>query len=143
MNQKLIVLLVIAFVIFVAMATVPKFTTSEDHPVINEIRRRIATISPKFANVPIRTGNRSFTENKSVITLCVVNPDTQQYYDINVLMYVTCHELAHVITKARGSLSHADEFKENFAKLLRDAAIKGVYDPNTGIPVAYCGSREE
>ncbi len=141
MNKKILVLAII-FVVVLAIVAAPTITTrNEKHPVLDEIRRRFHIISPQYAKIPLRTGNRSYTENKNAITLCVVDPNTKGYYDIDVLMYVACHELAHVITKANGTLSHADEFKENFSRLLQEATQKGVYNPNKGVPISYCGSK--
>jgi predicted metal-dependent hydrolase len=51
-------------------------------------------------------------------------------------MYVALHELAHVISKSHG---HNNEFKKNFAILLRDASRKKIYDPRKNIPTTYCG----
>ena len=116
---------------------------SEDHPIINEIRRRVVLISPRFKEIPMRTGKKSYTEDKQLITLCVDNPDTGKYYDINVMMYVALHELAHCLTKADGAQSHGNEFKKNFSNLLKKAAQCGVYDPTQAIPETYCGVHSE
>lgn len=138
MNPKILWLIVIAFVVVAIFAATPSLR-SENHPILNEIKRRFAKIHPKYATIPMKTGPKSYTEDKSIITLCIINPDTQQNYNINVIMYVACHELAHVISKASGKDSHEDEFKANFSSLLRDAARKGVYDPMYPIPTDYCG----
>jgi len=116
-------------------------STSED-PILNEIRRRFTIIDPKFGSVPLKTGRRSYTENKSIITLCVVEPESGKTYDINTIMYVALHELAHTITKADGEESHGDEFKNNFSYLLKRAHAKRVYDLSKSIPITYCGLEE-
>lgn len=105
------------------------------HPVLDKLRERLTVIDPAYAKVPLQVGDSAYTENKEVITLCLTNPDTGKYYDLNTLMYVLLHEIAHVVSKGQG---HGDEFKQNFAKLLREAAAKGVYDPKIPIPQAYC-----
>ena len=74
-----------------------------------------------------------------MITLCVVDPNTGEFYDTNTITYVALHELAHVITRADGDESHGDEFKGNFARLLKEAQAKGVYDARKPIPLTYCG----
>jgi hypothetical protein len=54
------------------------------------------------------------------------------------MMYVAIHELAHI---ASDSVGHTDEFKRNFADLLKKGIEIGVYryiDYNKE-PVEYCG----
>lgn len=132
--------LTIFFVVVSAIALVPSRNYySEKHPVLDEIRRRFSIINPKYGNIPIKTGNKSYTENKTMITLCIVNPHTQEFYDMNTLMFVALHELAHVITKADGDQSHGKEFRGKFAHLLKIAYQKGVYNPTKPMPETYCG----
>jgi hypothetical protein len=59
-------------------------------------------------------------------------------YDINTLMYVAIHELAHI---ASTSIGHTDEFKKNFADLLRRAIDIGLYEyvDYSVKPIDYCG----
>jgi hypothetical protein len=59
-------------------------------------------------------------------------------YDLNTMMYVAIHELAHV---ASNSVGHTDEFKINFADLLRKAISIGIYTyiDYSANPVEYCG----
>ncbi len=139
MGKNCIILIAIVFALVVLLIIPRKDYYEETNPMIDEIKRRCTMISPKFKNVPFRSGNKSYTKGKSAITLCIRDPTTKQYYDMNTLMYVALHELSHVETKASGSESHGDEFKENFTKLLRVAASKGLYDPNKPIPNHYCG----
>ena len=139
MKANVILIFTIIFVVIAAFAMAPRAYYSEKNPVLDELRRRLAIMSPRYAKIPLRTGKKTYTEDKSFITICIQNPTNGEYYDINVLMYVICHELSHVITHASGKESHGDEFKKNFSSLLRDAAQKGVYDPRTPIPLRYCG----
>jgi hypothetical protein len=142
MTSNGIIIIVILFVVIVAVAISSASSReyiSDKHPVIDEIKRRFGMINPKYAKIPIHIGHKSFTEDKTVITLCIEDPETKKQYSINVLMYVALHELAHCLTKADGKESHGDEFKANFATLLKEAAEKGVYDPSQSIPTTYCG----
>ncbi len=143
MNNKVLVIIAVLFAVVLALIVIPPNFKEEHTPVLDEIRRRLSIINPRFGRIPMRTGNKSYTEDKSYITLCTKNPKTGENYSINVLVYVALHEVSHTLTKADGDLSHADEFKANFSKLLREAAMKGVYDPNTPIPDTYCGINEE
>ena len=108
---------------------------NEKHPVLDQIRERFSMINEKYGKIPLQSGDSAYTENKEVITLCLVDPATGKFYDMNTLMYVALHELAHVVSKNEG---HGEEFKQNFARLLREAAAKGIYDPNKPIPSSYC-----
>jgi len=139
MKAYIFLVLAILFVLIAAFTLAPRAYFSEKHPILDEIKHRFRIIDPNYARIPLRTGGRSYTENKSLITLCVVDPDTGDFYDINTLMYVALHELAHTITVADGADSHGDEFKSNFARLLKEAHKKGVYDPFQPIPHTYCG----
>lgn len=132
-----IIVLVFAAVTLIGVARREYY--SERHPVIDEIRRRLYAINPAYFRIPIKTGHKSYTESKSAITLCIFNPDTGKFYDMNTLMYVALHELAHCITKADGDESHGAEFKRNFTRLLQEAHAKKVYDPRIPIPLTYCG----
>lgn len=142
-NTKIVlpILIILIVGIIIAISTINTTDNYEiPNPLLTEIKRRFSIISPQYANIPLREGKKAFTEDKSVITLCLKDPyNGGKYYDINVLMYVACHELAHVVTKASGRRSHGSEFKANFSELLKDAASKGVYNPAVPIPTNYCG----
>lgn len=139
MDTKTVCIIVAAFATIVFFSIRSRAYYNEDHPILNEINRRFKILNPKYGTIPLKTGSKSYTEDKSAITLCIVNPQTKRFYDINVLMYVALHELSHCITKADGAKSHGDEFKENFMMLLKQAADKNIYDPSQPIPVTYCG----
>ena len=134
-------------------------------PIIEEVRKRFAQIKPEYGDIPISAGNKSFTENKSEITLCLIdssprkctysssNPNTcgigeqcqrggKCAYTINTIMYVALHELSHVITPYSDG-DHGPVFRKNFENLLAEAAKKDLYDPRLPIPHDYCGIDEE
>ena len=84
-------------------------------------------------------GMTSYTINKKNIHVCVRSPkDLEKVYDINTLMYVVIHELAHLIAKGIG---HEDEFRSLFRHLLKEAVVSGVYTVQdySATPVEYCG----
>ena len=132
----LILLTVVGLVILAAYVFTKESYTSDDHPMLNEIRNNFAKINPKYANIPLKKGNSAYTENKAVITMCLKNPKTDEYYDMNTIMYVALHELAHIISKSHG---HTEEFKNNFTNLLRKGTKLGIYNPRKPIPETYCG----
>jgi len=58
--------------------------------------------------------------------------------DVNTVMFVTLHEMAHLMTVSSG---HTQEFWTNFRRLLQDAMKAGVYTQinYSRSPVEYCG----
>jgi len=88
--------------------------------------------------------NRSLTAyslNKGEeICVCLREPkdETKVIDDINTLMFVLIHELAHLMTEEIG---HTDNFWRNMAFLLEKGNKCGVYNPinYSESPVMYCG----
>ena len=58
--------------------------------------------------------------------------------DLNTMMFVAIHELAHLMTK---SIGHTTEFWDNMAYLLERAEELSMYTPKNykASPVDYCG----
>lgn len=80
-------------------------------------------------------GSRSYTENKKRIVVCLrKNPN--EFYSWNSLMYVMCHEVAHVICD---ELHHTEKFHAINAALLKRAQTLGYYDPRVPFESNYCG----
>lgn len=140
MDNQVVIVLVIVLVIAAVYASTRTSYYSHDHPILNKVRENFAKLNPEYAKIPLREGDGAYTENKASITLCLKNPQTGGYYDMNTIMYVALHELGHMVSKSHG---HNDEFKQNFSKLLRQAARIGIYDPRKTIPTTYCGTGSE
>lgn len=106
---------------------------------------RIIRLSNKFnPNNIIETGlNSSYTSysvNKGEkVSLCLRSRDGKnKLTDLNTLMFVALHEVAHIMTL---SIGHTKEFWTNFKFLLKEAIKIGIYkkvDYNTE-PQKYCG----
>lgn len=66
------------------------------------------------------------------------NNEPNFLYDINLLTYVSIHELAHVMSISTG---HNEEFYDNFKFLLEEATKMHVYEKidYTKNPTNYCG----
>ena len=94
-------------------------------------------------NIVENDGNGKYTSysvNKGEkMVLCLRYRDgTNRLVDINTIMFVTLHELAHVMTK---SVGHTEEFWANFKWLLQQSVQMGIYkcvDYETS-PQKYCG----
>ena len=89
-------------------------------------------------------GNKytSYSINKGdKIVFCIRAKDgSNDLVDINTMMFVAIHELAHLMTK---SIGHTTEFWDNMRFLLKVGIEIGVYkkqDFNSN-PVDYCGTK--
>jgi len=137
MRNLVLIVLVILFALMLVKYNSSTSYYSHNHPILNKVRENFSKINVKFAEIPLREGDSAYTENKEVITLCLKDPTNGgKYYDMNTIMYVALHELAHVICESSG---HGEEFKKKFSMLLRQAAKLGIYNPRIGIPATYCG----
>ena len=60
--------------------------------------------------------------------------------DLNTMMFVAIHELAHLMTK---SIGHTTEFWDNMRFLLKEGIKVGVYVKQdfNNLPVDYCGTK--
>lgn len=73
------------------------------------------------------------------IVFCIRSKDADQaIVDLNTMIFVAIHELAHIMTT---SIGHNDEFWENMRYLLKKAIKIGIYHPidYKQTPKAYCG----
>ena len=82
----------------------------------------------------------SYSVNKGEkIVLCIRQKDeNQSFVDHNVLLYVSIHELGHLMTDEIG---HTPKFWENFRFLLREAVDIGIYKKvdYSKQPADFCG----
>ena len=86
-----------------------------------------------------KNDSTSYSINKGEqLVFCIRDKLNNSIHDINTLMFVAIHELAHIVTN---ELQHTDKFWNNMKKLLHRAEDLGLYtyvDYNTN-PVEYCG----
>lgn len=126
MREDVKILLCVVFGLMCIYSIFYKPKSSND-PMILYIRKNFIKLDPSYESIPIvETKKGTYTENKSVIYLCVRDPRTGKYYDHDVVMYVALHELAHVLTKEEG---HTKLFTRNFNRLLSEAQQEGIYHP--------------
>jgi hypothetical protein len=87
----------------------------------------------------------SYSENKGEkIVLCLRDKTRAPEYpfvELNTVMFVVLHEMAHLMTEQLSTGKHTSEFWANFRRLLEDASKIGVYSPvnYSRTPVEYCG----
>lgn len=104
-------------------------------PMLHRLRREIALVDPTINQVSLYEGSSSYTINKKKMYLCLKD-ENGEYYDYNMLLYVTLHELAHVINKE--DIGHTAAFYDRFDELLQKAEDVGLYDPNQKVISNYC-----
>ena len=81
----------------------------------------------------------SYSVNKGEeLSFCLKSKNNGELHDINLLMYVAVHEVAHI---ACPEIGHGLLFKKIFRKFLKEAIVIGLYkkvnyEEN---PVEYCG----
>lgn len=82
----------------------------------------------------------SYSVNKGErVHFCLRQRDgSERLVNMNVMMFVALHEMAHMITE---SIGHDADFWNNFGWLLREAEQRSLYTPTDfkSHPVAYCG----
>jgi hypothetical protein len=81
----------------------------------------------------------SYSINKGEeLSLCLKSKKTNKFHDINLLMYVSIHEMAHF---ACPEIGHGDLFKLIFKFLIEQAIKINVYRDTNYVtnPVEYCG----
>ena len=86
----------------------------------------------------VESRNETYTLNKgSKIYICIKDKKTSQFYDMNTLMFVTLHEITHIMTDSYG---HTESFWKNNKFLMNEAQKIGIYIPINykKNPVKYC-----
>lgn len=89
-------------------------------------------------NIP---GSRfvAYSVNKGdELSICIREKKTEKFIDDNTIIFVSVHEMAHIMTKETG---HPPEFWDNMKYLLENAEEMGIYIPKdySKEPVDYCG----
>lgn len=103
-------------------------------PLLITIRNQLSLLSPRAGSLQYFEDDKSYTINKNKVYLCL-RDQNNAYYSINMLMYVSIHELAHVICDEIG---HTPKFHKIFSELLEKAVMRGIYDPSEPLIQDYC-----
>ena len=104
-------------------------------PMLVRIRETLLPLHPCVANLKFYEGKKSYTINKKKVYLCLKD-ENGEYYNFNMLIYVSIHELSHVICDEIG---HTAKFHRIFRDLLELAEQKNIYDSSIPIVKNYCG----
>jgi|TARA_B110000971_G_C19991660_1_gene492266 hypothetical protein len=107
----------------------------------SKVKRLVRKYNPnKISESLPNTNYTSYSVNKGEkLVFCIRSKKTHKLVDINTMMFVAIHELAHVMTK---SIGHTDEFWDNMKYLLKKGIKLGLYRrvDYKKSPVPYCGT---
>ncbi len=98
-----------------------------------------------LSEASVDNGFTSFTIDKEYMHICLRTRDSkEQLYDINTLMYVVIHELAHMANYSKSGSpieGHGPEFIDKFKFLLQKSIDLGIYryQDYAKSPKEYCG----
>ena len=84
--------------------------------------------------IEVYKGDKSYTINKQKVYICLTN-ENGEYYNMNMLLFVFIHEIAHVLCDEIG---HTEKFNEIFEALLLKATEMGIYNPSIPVIQNYC-----
>lgn len=103
---------------------------------------RVVRLRNRYANTRVfeSDNHETYTLNKGEeVVLCLRNymRNKEIHDDMNLLIFVALHELAHIMCVSKG---HTDEFWKDFKFILRNAAEMNMYLPidYAYAPVEYC-----
>ncbi len=114
--------------------------TFPNKPQVVRLQQNFRADPQRFLESTPEAEHTSYSVNKGEsVHFCLRQRDaSEQLVNMNVMMFVAIHEMAHMITK---SVGHEPEFWNNFGWLLREAEQRGLYTPTDfkSHPVLYCG----
>lgn len=129
----LIFIILFSFLFYIIFMHFKEQYQSRD-PILFQIKERLILLSPQVHNLQFFEDNKSYTINKKKIYLCLKD-EKNSYYNMNMLMYVAIHELAHVLCNEIG---HTPKFHRIFDNLLKKAHELKIYDPSIPLIHDYC-----
>ena len=121
---------------------VVKYVNHKSNPKYKGVKRLRRRFDPlRMVETTSKSKSTAFTINKGQkLSVCLRPKKSTEssIYDMNTLLYVSIHELAHIMSVTIG---HNAEFYQNFRFLLQEAVQEGLYQPVDYManPVNYCG----
>ena len=116
----------------------------EHHPDNPNVIRLVEKYNPQKVMETLPTSKyTAYSENKGEkLAFCLnkIKTENDNLIDEHTLMFVTIHELSHIMTK---SIGHKSDFWQNFKFLLENAKAAGLHDPEDykKKPRDYCGMK--
>ena len=150
-KKGFLILLCVLSVLFIT-TNIEEFTLQDD-PKLLELRTAVEPIFSKdikhegvlevinkrdvLNEISMFKGDKSYTINKERVFLCLTDKNGK-YYEMNILLYVFLHELAHCLSTTIG---HDKNFNNIFDALLKKAAELKIYDPSKPMDQDYCNHK--
>ena len=114
--------------------------SNTDNQIARDILKNFDADPTRFSESTPDSSYTSYTLNKGEkIHVCLRQKNaSQDLVDVNVLTFVTLHEIGHIGTREIG---HTPLFWNNFAWILKQAEELGIYEFQNFAeqPVPYCG----
>jgi hypothetical protein len=114
------------------------------YPENEDVKRLVKNYNPQKVIETLPTSEyTAYSENKGEKLAFCLNREKNEnnnLIDEHTLMFVSIHELSHIMTK---SIGHKSEFWKNFKFLLENAKEAGIHDPEDykKTPKEYCGMK--
>lgn len=112
----------------------------KNYPNNNDIKRLLSNYDEdNVRETEIEDDDTSYSIEKGrELHLCLRNKENFKLHKTNILMFVTIHELAHLMSQSYG---HNEEFNKNFIFLLKESIKIGIYNnvDYSKKEVNYCG----
>lgn len=124
--------IILALLWYISSKIVERFRQNE--PMLHIIKNKLKPVFPDIDRVVLLEGEKSYTINKEKIYICLKDKDGN-YYNENMLIYVTLHELAHVRCD---EIDHTEKWERIFNEILDKATAHGLYNPSIPIIKDYC-----
>lgn len=108
-------------------------------PYINQLKDNLSETNTVVYETDPKSNLTSYSVNKGEeLSFCLKSKKSGELHDINLIMYVAIHEMAHV---ACPEIGHGELFKKIFRKLAEEAIKIGIYKKVnfSNNPVEYCG----
>ena len=108
-------------------------------PYIKQLQNNLSETNTVVYETDPKSNLTSYSVNKGEeLSFCLKSKKSGELHDINLLMYVAIHEMAHV---ACPEIGHGELFKKIFRKLAEEAIKIGVYKKVnfSDNPIEYCG----
>ena len=114
----------------------------DKYPERVEVKRLVDNFQPEnISEGSNNTGYTTYTVSKGEkMVFCLRDRNgTNKLHDLNTLIFVALHELAHIATKEYNG--HDEVFKRNFKFLIDEAMTLGIYkfENYKENPKSYCG----
>ena len=128
MNKKLFVYL---FIFILTIYLVNIYYKEDEH--IVQIKNKISPLFPAIKGMYIRSDNKTYIINKKHIYIQVYDKQGKAY-DINTLVYLCLHEIAHILCDNKSvSESHSVKYRKIFSDILNKSIKLKIFIPKNSI----------